>query len=224
MNQQIKRFCVTVIMVLAFYCFCNPIAYALVWQNWRECANVSGCGSSAVQTEYFFLKTYIEESAGSFLNSHSNYQAFLNRVELADIKCIDYAELKEILYSAIVNMEKAKVAYMNLKTVSEKIPYNREMINNLMKFDYDGFQVQFELIEPIFVKVKSLLEKGDLFGLDMAVLSNMDIILSKLYKMKVALDKDQLPEIALLWRANQAYGEAQLFGQYVSEVFKNILF
>lgn len=224
MNKQIKRFCITVIMVLIFYCFFNPIAYALVWQNWRECANVPGCGSSTVQTEYFLLKTYVEESAGYFLNSHSNFQALLNRMELADIKSIDYAELKEILYSTIENMEKAKAAYMNLKAASEKLPYNEVMIANLVKFDYDGFRVQFELIEPIFARVKSLLEKGDIFELDMAVLNNMDVILSKLYKMKVVLDKDQLPEIALLWRTNQAYAEVHLFGQYVSEVFKNILF
>ncbi|MDQ1351928.1 MAG: hypothetical protein QG657_2234, partial [Acidobacteriota bacterium] len=32
------------------------------------------------------------------------------------------------------------------------------------------------------------------------------------------------PEITLLWRTNQAFAEAQLFGQYMSEIFRDILF
>lgn len=222
MNKQIKRFCVTMIMVLVIYCICNSTAYAFVWGNWRECANTPAC-SSTVQTEYFLLKTCIEESAGNFLNSHSNFQAFLNRVELAESNGLDRSELKEILYIVIENMEKAKAAYTNFKTASEKIPYNQAMIDQLKIFDYDGFRVQYGAIEPIFAKVKNYLRKGNIRGFDAAVLTNMDIILKKLYMIKGAVNKDQMPEISLLWRANQAYIEAQLFGQYMSEVFKDIL-
>jgi len=51
-----------------------------------------------------------------------------------------------------------------------------------------------------------------------------ETILSKLFEVKGAVDKDLAPEIALLWRTTQAYFEAQLFGQYMSEVFSDILF
>lgn len=221
MNKQIKRFCASMIMMLVFYCICNSIGYARLWQNWRECTNEPDCISQFSVPE---LKSYIIDSSGYFLNSHSDYQAFLSHVELAEINCINYIELKETLYLAIENMEKAITAYTNLKTASEKMPLNQAMIAKLMKFDYNEFQVRYGLLEPVFEKVKSLLGKGNIIDLDMAVLGNMNIILSQLYDMKVSIDKNQLPEISLLWRANQSYAETQLFGQYVSEVFKNILF
>jgi hypothetical protein len=198
------------------------IAFSAIWKNWRECVNESDC-IAETSTLTPPLKTYVIESAGYFLNSHSDYQAFLNRVEMAEINGIDYNNLKEILYSAIENMEKAKSAYSNLKATSEKIPYNQAVIDKLMKFDYNGFRVQYGLIEPIFKKVKAFLSKGDIAGLDKTSLANMDTILKKLYEIKAAVDKDQFPEIALLWRINQLYIEDHLFGQYVSEVFKAII-
>ena len=228
MNKQIKRYFVTVIMVLFIYCICSPFSYAYVAANWRECLVAPGCSCTltlqVTPSTIPTLKTYIMESTGYFLTSHSDYQDFLNRVEMSDIKGVDYKELRELIYSAIDNMEKAREAYVNLKTASEKIPYNQEMIDRLMIFDYDGFRVKNGLLEPIFSKIKNLLGQGDVVGLDDAVLANMDTILNKLYEVKAAVDKNLVPEIALLWRATQAYFEAQLFGQYMSEVFRDILF
>lgn len=215
------------IIVLLISFFCSPVSYARIEANWRECASAPGCTCVSLAATFSAtatLKMFIVESAGYFLNSHSAYQAFLNRVEMTDLKGADYNEMRDILYSAIDNMEKAKAAYTNLKTASEKIPYNQEMIDQLMKFDYDGFRVKYGLMESIFEKLKVLLGKGDIAGFDGAVLANMDTILSKLYEVKAAVDEDQLPEIAHLWRANQAYVEAQLFAQYMSEVFRDILF
>jgi hypothetical protein len=224
MNKNFKELFCKLILMIIVYCFSTLISFALIEANWRECANAFvGCNSQS-QSLTPILKTYVIESAGYFLNSHSDYQAFLNRVEMSEINGIDYNTLREILYSAIENIEKAKAAYSNLKTASEKIPYNQAIIDKLMKFDYDGFQVQYELIEPIFTKVKIFLSKGDIAGFDLTMLANMDMILSKLYIIKSTVDKDQLPEISRLWRANQAYTEAQLFGQYMSEIFKDILF
>ncbi len=225
MSNQIKRYCVYVIIAIFFCFFCIPISYARIEFNWRECASAPGCTSTlTLQVTAPTLKTYIIESAGYFLNSHSSYQAFLNRIEMSETNGIDAGEFEDTIYSAIENMEKAKAAYANLKTVSEKTPYNQEMIDHLMIFDYDGFRVKYGLVEPIFEKVKTFLGKGDITGLDEAALANMDTILSKLYEIKSSVDKGLVPEIALLWRANQAYAEAQLFGQYVSEVFRDILF
>jgi hypothetical protein len=166
------------------------------------------------------LKIYITESAGYFLNSHSTYQTFLNRVEMADVNGIDFIELKDILYNSTAYMEKAKAAYANVKAASEKIPMDTIMINKLQNFDYDGFQVKYGLIKPIFVKVKKLLLKGDIPGLDAAVLANMENILKQLYEVKALVDKSQTPDIAGLWRLNQSYAEAQLFGQYIAQIIK----
>ena len=228
MNKQIKKCFVTVIMVLFIYCICSPFSHAYVAANWRECLNGPGCTCTLTlditKSTIPTLKTYIMESTGYFLASHSDYQDFLNRVEMSDIKGIDYKELRELIYSAIDNMEKAREAYVNLKTAAEKIPYNQEMIDRLMKFDYDGFRIKYGLNEPIFEKLRTFLGRGDIAGIDDAVIANMDSILSRLYELNVSVDKGMVPEVALIWRTNQAYTEAQLFGQYMSEVFRDILF
>ena len=228
MNKQIKKYFVTVIMVLFIYCICSPFSYALVAANWRECLNGPGCTCTLTlditKSTIPTLKTYIMESTGYFLTSHSDYQDFLNRVEMSDIKGIDYKELRELIYSTIDNMEKAREAYVNLKTASEKIPYNQEMIDQLMKFDYDGFRIKNGLNEPIFEKLRTFLSRGDIAGFDEAVIANMDAILIKLYEIKSLVDKGLAPEIMIVWRIYQSYSEAQLFGQYMSEVFRDILF
>jgi hypothetical protein len=143
---------------------------------------------------------------------------------MSEASGIDSADLKNSLYNAIDNMEKAKMAYSNLKLASEKTPYNLEMIDHLIKFDYDGFRVKYGLNEVIFEKLSTFLAKGDIAGFDGAVIENMDTILIMLYQVKSPVEKGLAPEICILWRTNQAYSEAQLFGQYMSEVFKAILF
>jgi hypothetical protein len=166
------------------------------------------------------LQTYIVESAWYFLTSHADYQDFQALVEMTDINGVDYKEMKNILYSAIDNMEKARAVYANLKVAAADIPNDRAMMDRLRVFDYDGFQAKYGLLGSIYEKVKSLLVKGDTAGLDDAVLANMDAILKQLYEVKTIVDGDRSPDIAILWRLNQSYFEAQLFGQYMSEIIK----
>jgi hypothetical protein len=228
MNNKVKNLILKCFVVLFIGCFCTPVSFAIIWQNWRECASAPGCSCTltlqVTQETTPTLKTYVVESAGYFLKSYDAYQEFLYCVEMSESNGIDSAEFKNTLYRAVDNMEKAKAAYSNLKTASEKIPYNQEMIDQLMKFDYDGFRIKNGLNEPIFEKLRAFLSKGDIAGFDAAVIANMDSILSRLYELKVSVDKGLAAEIALIWRANQAYTEAQLFGQYMSEVFRDILF
>jgi hypothetical protein len=228
MNKQIKRYCVTICVGLFIYSICSPISYARIEFNWRECASAPGCSSTltllCTDNMVPTMKSYTIESAGYFMKSHAAYQEFLNLVEMSESNSIDSEEFKNNLYNAINNMEKSKAAYTNLKIASEKIPYHQEMINQLIKFDYDGFREKYGLNEPIFEKLRTFLGKGDIAGFDAAVIANMDAILINLYEIKGAVDKGLTPEISNLWRISQAYAEAQLFGQYMSEVFSDILF
>jgi len=225
-----KNIRLSVMLLLAV--FISTIAtfnlYSSIYANWRECANAPGCSCTLPldikNSKGPTLKTYIVESAGFFLKSHAAYQEFLNIVEISESNSIDAEEFKNNLYNAIDNMEKSKAAYTNLKIASEKVPYQQEMIDELMKFDYDGFRIKYGLNEPIFEKLKTYLGKGDIAGFDAAVIANLDTILSKLNEIKCAVDKGLTPEISNLWRISQAYAEAQLFGQYMSEVFSDILF
>jgi len=228
MNNKVKTMILRCLVVLFISCLCTQISFAIIAANWRECASAPGCSCTltlqVTQETTPTLKTYIVESAGYFLKSNAAYQEFLYCVEMSESKGIESADFKNAIYNAIDNMEKAKAAYSNLKLASEKIPYNQEMIDQLMKFDYDGFRIKNGLNEPIFEKLRTFLGKGDIAGFDDAVIANMDAILIRLYEIKGVVDKGLAPEIMIVWRIYQSYSEAQLFGQYMSEVFRDILF
>ena len=221
MNKIFKKImCQTVIGLILIFSL-SIFGYSYLTYNWRECLNTTDC--TCTLTLYVTppaLKIYITESTGYFLNSHSSFQAFLNRVELAEINGINPNEMKSIFNSAIENMEKAKASYESFKIASEKTSYNQEMIDKLMKFDYDRFRLQYGLIESIFKRVKNLLVNGDINGLDNTVITNMGSILKQLYSIKAIVDKNLIPDVSILWRINQAYLEAHLFGQYMSEILK----
>jgi hypothetical protein len=198
--------------------------YSALGYNCRECLAAPGCTCTITpdiaKSTATTLKTYIILSARYSFDSYAAYQSFLSRVEMADINGVDYKELRAILYSAIDHMEKARAAYENVKLAAAKTAYNQELIDKLMKFDYDGFRCQYGLNEPIFERVKSLLITCDIPGLDDSVIANMDAVLKQLYNVKAIVDKDSLPDVSILWRINQSYFEAQLFGQYLSEILK----
>ncbi|HLP59374.1 MAG TPA: hypothetical protein VK186_11115 [Candidatus Deferrimicrobium sp.] len=219
MNKKINQIMVKSILGLMLVLLLKLTTFPLMVANWRECVSAPGCGCT-LQGVTSSLQPYIVESAGYFLNSHSDYQTFLNRVEMAENNGADTNEWRAILNSAVANMEKAKAAYANVKAAAGKVTNDPVMIDKLAKFDYDGFQVKYGLIVPIFEKVKTLLVKGDMAGLDDAVLANMDSILNQLYEVRTILDNTQTTDIALLWRLNQSYAEAQLSGQYISEIIK----
>ena len=220
MNKKIIfRSILGIVLVLSL----TLLAYPDLVANWRECLAAPGCSCKLtlqVMQDTPALKTYIVESAWYFLTSHGDYQDFQALVEMTDINGVDSQGMKTILDSAIDNMEKARAVYANLKVAAADIPNDRAMIDRLRVFDYDGFQAKFGLLGPVYEKVKALLVKGDTAGLDDAVLANMDAILKQLYEVKTIVDGDRSPDIAILWRLNQTYFEAQLFGQYMSEIIK----
>jgi hypothetical protein len=224
MRNKSKNIMLQGIVGLVLVASLANFGYSYISGNWRECLSAPGCTctltSDIAKSTITTLKIYIMESAGYSFESYAAYQSFLNRVEMADINGIDYKELKTILYSAIERMEKARASYENVKLIAVKTSYNQDLIDKLMKFDYEGFRSQYGLNEPIFERVKSLLLTGDVPGIDDNVIANVDTILKQLYTARAIVDKDILPDVSILWRINQSYFEAQLFGQYLSEILK----
>jgi len=224
MRNKSKKVMFQAIIGLVLVFSISTCGYSALGYNWRECLAAPGCTCTLTLTitksTTATLRTYIIESAGYSFDSYAAYQSFLSRVEMADINGVDYKELRAIFYSAIDHMEKARAAYENVKLAAAKTAYNQELIDKLMKFDYEGFRNQYGLNEPIFERVKSLLINGDIPGLDDIVIANMDAVLKQLYTVKAIVDKDSLPDVSILWRINQSYFEAQLFGQYLSEILK----
>ena len=210
-------FCVFFIFVI------NMNIYSYVIANRGDCAFSEGGGEGISIVKDISIKLYIIEGAGYFLNSYSDMHLFLNKVEMSELNGIDYKELRDILFRAIENMEKVKVAYYNLKQKADNTPYNQSVIDNLLSFDYQGFQKERGLNKQIFRDVKYYLSKGDVRGFFTILLSNTEQILSKLYTVKESVDAEKFPEISTLWRINQDYSGTMLFGQYASEIFQTVL-
>jgi hypothetical protein len=201
----------------------NLMSFGLIMGNFGDCGFDSGGGKDISIVKDVSIKLYITEGAGYFLNSNSGMQLFLNKIEMSELNGVDYKELRDILYRTIENMEKAKEAYYNLKQKADNTPYNQAFINQLLFFDYAGFQNEKGLNETILKYVESFLREGDMRGFFAILLANSDKILNKLYTVKESVDSDRFPEISTIWRLSQDYSETILFGQYGSEVFYKII-
>ncbi len=154
-----------------------------------------------------------------FLNSHSYTLLLLSKIEMSDLNGVDYNDLRATLNNAIKHMEGAKEAYTTLYQIAVVTPYNQNVINRLISFDYIGFQEKRGLNSIIFKDVEEYLSNGDVTGLLGKVLSSTGTILEMLYWVKNTIDMDQLPENSTLWRINQKYFEVLMFGQYAAEMF-----
>lgn len=157
--------------------------------------------------------------AGYYLKSHSDMIIFLNMIEISELSGLDYDGLRNTLDSAIENMEKARDTYYQLKSLVAVTPYNQEVIDKLLVFNYDGFQNNRGLNAVIFGKVKKFLSVGDVRGVYYLFYEDLELLFERIKNLKSIVDNERVLEIYELWRINQKYSELQLFGQYVSEVF-----
>lgn len=165
---------------------------------------------------------YIVEGAGYYLQSYSDMLLLLNKVEMSEVYGLHYEEAQTIINSAIDRLENAKTAYLGLKTLAAVTPYNPDVINLLVTFDYKSFQKEKGLNPYIFNQVETFLSKGDIRGVYDKLYEDVDTILGKLYNVKYSLDKNEFPVIEELWRINQFYSESIAFGQGIAEVFYGI--
>lgn len=182
--------------------------------------NSSGSGDK--YNSNYPIKSLIIVGASHFLESSSNFQAFLREIELADISGPDYEKMKRILNASAVSIQVASSTYAELKSLSETIPYNQEIIDKLKSFDYESFKEGKKLNPQIFQIVKKYLSQGYVSELYGEMLSNTLEISEDLKNIKNAIDKNNYPDIWLVWGVYQKYTDSQLFGMYVSMIFKSI--
>ncbi|MDQ1353665.1 MAG: hypothetical protein QG657_3971, partial [Acidobacteriota bacterium] len=100
--------------------------------------------SFAVQTQPL-IEGYVMEGAGYFLKSQSDTLLLLNKIELSDLNGVDYAELQQLVESALANMVNAKAKYSSLTQTADTAPYEQTVINLLKTFDYYSFQQTYGL-------------------------------------------------------------------------------
>ncbi len=213
-----KKTILTVMLVITFF---TGQIFAFVYAN-HACRAHNACDEEDYKSSGSSIGQMIIEGAGHFLMSHSEMLKLLNKIELSELTVPDYSELQGIINSSIESMEKASETYKNLISIAKETPYNMEVIEKLKIFDYTGYMQKNGLNSVIFLKVKDFLSKGDVTGVYIYLKSDMDSIIEQLYNIKSSIDSKLFPEISMLWRANQKYSESLLFGQGVSEIFKNL--
>jgi hypothetical protein len=209
-NQNVARILIAITAVIIL----STNIYPRMIANDGESAYDGGKSSS--------ISSFIVAGAGYFLHSYSDTLLLLNRVELADVNGIDYPELREILYRAIENMEKAKDAYTLLTETAENTPYNQVFIDQLLLFDYSGLQKESGFNSAVFADVRALLAKGDVTGVFSRILAGTGVVLDTLYTVKERVYAGKFPAVSDLWRLNAAYSETMMFGQSAAEVFASV--
>ena len=196
----------------------NINLFGLIFANYSECTFDETCEEKSTST----VKPYVIEGAGYFLGSHSDFLLLLNRIEVSELKGIDYGELQGIMKKAISNMKGAKESYTALTELAQVTPYNEAFIQKLLDFDYDSFEKEYNLNGVIFDDVESYLGKGDVRGFYSRILSDIEKLLKSLNLIKITVDAEKFPEISDLWRLNDDFSKTLVFGQYAAEIFKKI--
>jgi hypothetical protein len=165
-----------------------------------------------VSTQALNLEQLIIEAAGYFLQSNSDYQLVLKKIELNETGLIDSID------QTIQNMTNANALYFEIWETSKFLEYDPVVIEKLSQFDYYGYKVENNL-NPIFQKVEDFLKPGHARELLQQAYIDTSKILKKLKDIQTSLESGIKVDISNYWRLNQLYLDYALFGQYASEVF-----
>jgi hypothetical protein len=165
------------------------------------------------------IESIIIEGAGYYLQGNSNIQTFLNRMELQDLKELDYLEMQGLINKALENITNSRLAYEKLVNKVETMPYNPVVIEKLKSFDYKTFMIENRLNEKVFKQVVCYLSSGDITGSYKHVLSNIKKIERLLISVQTDMDFSRMEPF---WKINELCSEFSLFGSFVSRVFYKI--
>jgi hypothetical protein len=182
----------------------------------------SGGSSLSVTTSTTSISTYIIQGAGYFLKGYSDALILFNKIELSDLEGVDISELKIMVNAGVANMKLARDTYVALVNKANSTEYNQSVIDQLVKFNYNGFKLERGLNGTIFNDVRDYLDVGDVRGVYSEILNRIDSILAELNGVKAVVDGGNLPTNSTIWRLNQKFSETYLFGQYAAEVFYNL--
>lgn len=211
---KIIVFCALILLILNF----NLLPYVCL--NGGEEGYNDGDGTSSVYGSS--IKYYIIKGGRYYLGGYSDILKFLECIEKSDLYGLDYAQLNQIVDSAIDNMRDAHYHYFLLVIRAEFTPYNMPFIDQLKAFDYDAFESEYHLNHVIFDRVQGYLQKGDITGAFKACRTAVLEIIAGLEEIKGYTDNNRLPALQDLWSLNELCSESLLFGQYAARVFIEI--
>ena len=165
------------------------------------------------------IESMIIEGADYYLQGNSYIQTLLNRVELQDLKGLDYLEMQGLVNKALENITNSRLAYKKLVNKVKTMPYNLDVIEKLKSFDYKAFMMENRLNEKVFKQVEGYLSSGDITGSYKHVLSSIKKIERLLILVKTDMD---FSRIEPFWKINECCAELSLFGSYVARIFQSI--
>ena len=218
-----KRIIISMILTLSLM---SVFSYGWFYANW-PCLLYNGqcppenSNQSSIQSLSPSLGQLSIEAAGFFLQSNSDYQAFLKKIELAEIYGLNDDELIELITSAIENMEMAQSIYYRVWQLSKSLERNPVVLKKLAKFDFGLFLEDKRLIPAIFNEVEKYLKKGNMPGAFEKIYNDTGDILELMISLKSLKESNSI-DIPLCWKVNQRLLESALFGQYISQVFSEI--
>jgi hypothetical protein len=166
-----------------------------------------------VSTQALSLCQLIIEAAGHFLQSNSDYQLVLKRIELSETGLIDSID------KAIQSMSAVNEKYFEIWETSLSLEYDPIVIEKLSQFDFTEYQIENNLNPVIFQRVEGFLKQGHVRELFQQAYIDTNKILEKLKEIQTTLESGKKVDISNYWRLNQLYLDYALFGQYCSEVF-----
>ena len=171
----------------------------------------------------FTIKYLIIKSATYFFKGKSKIDLLASRLEAADIEGVNFYELQQIVNDALCNMKTARYYYQALKNKADNTPYNQTVINQLTAFDYDSFSVEIGLNGDIFNQVKGYLKLGDVRGTYARLCSYTENVIDMLETVQKEVYYWEIPDIENVWKLHQECAHMLLFGQYIAQIFQNLL-
>lgn len=163
---------------------------------------------------------YIVEGGSKFLKSYSDLLLLMQKVEVGEN---DLEVMNKLIGSAIRDLEDSKTAYSNLCRLAADSPYDIAIIKRLKHFNYQSyFSSETGLNPTVFKHLTNFLKKGDVRGIYNEMLQDVSLILEKLKFLEIGINASGLPDITQLWKLNQMYSNALLFGQYTAQIFPKI--
>ena len=169
------------------------------------------------------IKYLIIKSATYFFKCKSNIDLLTSQLEAADIEGVNFYELQKNVNDALYNMKTARYYYQSLKSKADNTPYNQTVISRLIVFDYDSFSAEFGLNGDIFNQVKGYLKGGDVRGTYACLYDYTDNIIDMLETVQKEVYYWDIPGIKNVWKLHQECAHMLLFGQYIAQIFQNLL-
>ena len=222
--MRIKHIIFTVFIVALLFNVAS--VHARLFSNHSEGAFDGGDDTSSMGKATLACSSTIREliikGAEYFFKAHADINVISEKVEISDINGADYYTLWCTVNSALYNMNMARYYSQELEIKANHTPYNQEVINILMTFDYDSFQEENDLLKDVFSEVKSYLVNGDVRGIYSRTSVYFDTLINTLETIKVELNVGKIPSNTHMWNLNQVCAKAHMFAQYVARVFNAI--